>query len=432
MLEVAGDLTAWLLPGDSIQFLQWVGTPHTSVTLDIAYGYRPHFLGAEHGASGSTTQMISRQARILMGCQEVPGYGGASTASYKLFEMMQNDGLDVHYLNLISGEEADYFRYMFGESVGNPKCLANVYTCVLRAPLVTAQPELTNLIRLLSPDRLIGIGGRGAVVMKRATPEKHLIFMTTGFSQMRQYIREKEAEDFISLSNSLQCSTRESRPRPDGRSLEQEAVMISDLIITHSEIVKLLYQHLFSSQMWKVYHDVIWFSEWICQDALGHSGLQKPFDERDIDLLFIAGTWTRPEKNYKLLEEMVSRCKGLNINIIGEVEKRSAHARHHGLIITRGDLFTLMGRAKTVVSPSLFDAAPGILFEASVMGCNIIASKNCGNWRVCNANLLVDPFHVDNFVEKISISLSQKYEDNLDYFLTTNSYQRLIDAIFDS
>jgi len=375
------------------------------------------------------TQKISGQARILIGCQEVPGYGGASTASYKLFEMMQNDGLDVYYLNLITQEEADYLRYMFGEDVGNPRCLANVYTCVLRAPLVTAQPELTDLIRLLSPDRLVGIGWIAAAVMKRAAPERRLIFITTGFSQMRQYIREKKVQDFISLSHSLQCSTRESRLRPDGTHLEQEAAMISDLIITNSEIVRFLYQHLFYSQIGKVCPDVIWFAEWIFQDALGHSGLRISFDERDIDLLFIASTWKRPEKHYKLLEEIVSRCKGLHIDIIGEVEKRSAHANHHGLITTRGDLFSLMGRARVVVSPSLFDAAPGILFEASVMGCNIIASKNCGNWRICNPSLLVDPFHVDNFVEKISMALPKKYEDNMDYFLGTNSYRKLMNKI---
>ena len=30
------------------------------------------------------------------------------------------------------------------------------------------------------------------------------------------------------------------------------------------------------------------------------------------------------------------------------------------------------------------DAAPGILFEGAVMGCNLVASKNCGNWEVCH------------------------------------------------
>ena len=374
--------------------------------------------------------MISGQARILVGCQEVPGYGGASTASYKLFEMMQNDGLDVYYLNLITQEEADYLRYMFGEDVGNLRCLANVYTCVLRAPLVTAQPELTDLIRLLSPDRLVGIGWIAAVVMKRAAPERRLIFITAGFSRMQNYIREGKVEDFVSLTMSIQASTSIPRLPSDGSFLEGEAVQIADRVITNADSIMFLFQHFFPSQMGKIHSDVIWFAEWIYKDALTYSCLQVPFDQRDIDILFIASNWSRPEKNYDLVKRIVSRCEGLRVHIVGEVDEQLRSARYHGLVTNRSDLFSIMGRAKAVVSPSLFDAAPGILFETSAMGCNIVASKNCGNWRICHERLLVDPYNLDNFTEKIAVSLSRKYEDNIQYYMRTNSYAKLMNAIF--
>jgi len=51
-------------------------------------------------------------------------------------------------------------------------------------------------------------------------------------------------------------------------------------------------------------------------------------------------------------------------------------------------VFRLMGNAKTIVSTSRYDAAPGILFEGSVMGCNLVASRNCGNWKICHTELL--------------------------------------------
>jgi hypothetical protein len=41
--------------------------------------------------------------------------GGASTTSYKLFERMQKDGLEVIYINSLSEEEPDYFHFVFGE-----------------------------------------------------------------------------------------------------------------------------------------------------------------------------------------------------------------------------------------------------------------------------------------------------------------------------
>jgi len=82
-----------------------------------------------------------------------------------------------------------------------------------------------------------------------------------------------------------------------------------------------------------------------------------------------------------------------------------------------------------VVSPSSFDAAPGILFEASAMGCNVVASKNCGNWMLCNTALLVNRYDAKSFVSKIELSLSQKYPDNFDYFAALQSYQNLVETI---
>lgn len=363
---------------------------------------------------------------VLLGCYEVPGYGGANTASYKLFEMMRKDGLDVFYLNLIEEQDADYFRYVFDENFGNPKCLDNVYNCILNGPLFYPHPELVDLINDLSLDTLVGIGHIAALLMKRAAPEKRLIFLTTGCEQVQNYIVRKKTKDIIALSEFIQ---------PKGtpllfRAREKEAVEISDLIITHSDITKFLYQYFFPFQLGKIYSDVIWFAEWIYKDALNYSGLKKAFSKRDIDILFVASIWSRLEKNYKLVKKIVSRLRGLNIHIVGEIEKKLANAKHHGLITRREDLFTLLGNAKTIVCPSLFDAAPGILFEASAMGCNIIASKNCGNWKICNEKLLVDPFDFSNFLEKIHLSLTKKFDDNIDYFLKTNPYKNLIDTIW--
>ncbi len=370
---------------------------------------------------------IDRGKKILLGCYEIPGYGGASTASYKLFEIMQDDGFDVFYLNLIGEQDADYFRYTFGENLGNPKGLPNVYNCSLNGPNYIPHQELVELVNDISPDILIGIGWIAALLMKRAAPEKRSIFLTSGCQHVKDNMPIGKVKDFISLNESIQRSKNISGLLHSF--FEKEAAKISNLIVTHSYMIRFLYQHLFPLYIEKIYSDVIWFAEWIHKDASNYSMLQKPFYERDIDILFIASSWSRPEKNYQLVKEIVSRCDGLNIHIVGEVEKKLTNAEHHGLVTKRENLFGLFGRAKTVVCPSLFDAAPGVLFEASAIGCNIIASKNCGNWQICNETLLVDPFKLENFLEKIQLSLKKKYEDNMDYFIKTDSYKNLIDTI---
>jgi len=364
--------------------------------------------------------------RILIGCYEVPGYGGASTAGYDLSEMMQEDGFDVHFVNLIEEQDKEYFAYMFGPDCGNPRFLANVYNCVLNGALLSPHPELTCFMNEVDPDILLGIGWIAALLMKRASPQRRLIFLTTGCEQVKSYVVGKRRGDFFSQED----FKRRRRGSPKlFHEHEKEAVRVSDYIITHSDMIRSLYHDFFPFHLGKMCPDVIWFAEWIRKDALAHSGLQKPFCERDIDILFVSSSWARREKNYDLVKRIVSRCKAARVHVVGEVGKKYAPGKYHGLLARRADLFSLMGRAKAVICPSLFDAAPGILFEASAMGCNIIATKSCGNWRICNKDLLVDPPHLRCFLQKIALSLSSKYEDNVDYFLSRRSYKSLVDII---
>ena len=129
--------------------------------------------------------------KILLGCYEVPGYGGANTACHNLFQLMQADGLDVTYLNLIDDQDADYFKYVFGENFGNPKCLAGVCNCVLNGPLFHPHSELTDIINTLSPGLLIGVDYIAALLMKKAAPQLPLIFLTSGCEQAQYLISIK-------------------------------------------------------------------------------------------------------------------------------------------------------------------------------------------------------------------------------------------------
>jgi glycosyltransferase involved in cell wall biosynthesis len=364
--------------------------------------------------------------KILLGCYEVPGYGGASTSTYSLFEKMQRDGYDVRYLNIIDGADDVYFRYLFGESVGNPKLLDDVHNCVLSGLLFAAHPELADRIEALSPDLLVADGFIAALLMKQAAPALRLVFLPSGSSQVTTYLAGRRTKGIFLVDEFLR--------RMEGGSKifdvrEKSAVELSDLVITHSDLIKDLFNCFFPHHGGKVYSRVLWRSEWIRQGALDHAHLRKPFCARDIDLLFIASRWSRPEKNYAWVKGIVSQCSDLAVHIVGEVGQRLTGVAHHDFIVRRAELFDLMGRAKTVVCPSVFDAAPGILFEASAMGCNIVASRNCGNWKICNPELLVDPFSLRGFVEKARLSTTRTFPDNMDYFLEAGSYADLVDTL---
>jgi glycosyltransferase involved in cell wall biosynthesis len=364
--------------------------------------------------------------KILLGCFEVPGWGGASTSAYKLFEFMRDSGLEVHYINLISEEDSDYYHYTFGGSLGNPRRLAAVHNCFLAGPVYSPHPELVTLIRDLAPDLLLGVGFIAALLMKRAAPETNLIFLTSGCQQMKNAIIRGKVSDFLSQEKVMECAVLP----PSISSLEErEAVAGADLIVCHSDMTHRLHRYFFPSYAGKIHPEVIWFGEWIYEDALSYAAGQKPFAQRGIDVLFVASSWSRSEKNFPLVEEITSRARHCSVHIVGEVERQVPGATHHGLVADREELFSLMGNAKAVVCPSTFDAAPGILFEASAMGCNIVASRNCGNWRLCHKELLVEPFSVAQFLQKIGYALSRKYEDNMQLFLRADSYRNLLETL---
>ena len=359
--------------------------------------------------------------RIVFGCFEVPGWGGLTTATYRLFETMLADGLDVHYVNLILNEELPRFQRILGAGCENPRGLSNVHSCILRGALHEPHPEIAELVDELSPDRIVGVGDISSLLMKKADPERELIFLTAGCMQVNRD---------IPFTEQLAAMNGSAPPPTDWK--EREAMEISDLVLTHSPLIRDLYRRFYRDQQRKIHAEIFWFAEWICEDAEEYSRLALPFEERDIDALFIASSWLRKEKNPALLVEIASRLDGFSVHIVGEFEEPVPSATHHGFVGTREELFHLMGRAKTVVSPSLFDAAPGILFEGSAMGANVVASRNCGNWEVCNEHLLVNDYGAHAFAEAIRRASTTKFDDNLQRFLTPSSYASLKSVLFNS
>lgn len=95
----------------------------------------------------------------------------------------------------------------------------------------------------------------------------------------------------------------------------------------------------------------------------------------------------------------------------------------------RAEMFRLMADTKVVASVSLVDACPGTLFEAAALGCNVVATKNCGNWRVCPAELLVDPPSEAGIAAAIRRGVERSRESGLEWFLSARSYERLVEIL---
>jgi glycosyltransferase involved in cell wall biosynthesis len=347
--------------------------------------------------------------RILLSCYEAPSWGGASTVAYALFEQMQRDGLGVAYVNLVHRNEEDFFRRTLGPSFGNPRALPDVHTCVLDEPLWRLHDPLRRIISQARPDLLFGFGFIAARLLQLAAPELPSVFMTSGTRRVKHLLEEGAVGDFMGFRRSVEAGIRFPVSSSDP---ERETVENCELIVVHSPLVRFAFDHFFPFQTGKIYAKDVSVADLIYREAKEFATLRKPMDGRDIDVIFVASSWNRPEKAYPLARKIATRCRGLRVHFVGQTNRPCAAACHHGILPRREDLYGLLGRARTLVCPSLLDSAPGVMFEASAMGCNVIASPNCGNWQLCNEQLVAARCSADEFVAKIERSLAAAYEGN--------------------
>lgn len=364
--------------------------------------------------------------RVLVACYEVPGYGGAATAAYRLFETLREGGLEVAYVSLIEARDEDFYRFALGDAFGNPRRHDGVFVESLGAPLYRAHDTLRARIDALDPQVVLAVGFIAAFLVDAAAPGRTLAFLTTGCQQAKEAIVDGRASDVAALEQAIGRSLR----RPYVSCLEEKAAVDgADVVFVHSPLVRSLFAAYFPFQTGKIYDEVISFAEWIHGDALAYADLARPFAERDVDVLFVASSWQRPEKNYAFVHAIAAGLRSASVHVVGEFDEPVAGAVHHGLIGDRRELFALFGRARSVVCPSSFDAAPGVLFEASALGANVVASANCGNVELCHEALRVDPFTAEAFLARIETALERTLPDRIDAFLALRSRDALIETL---
>jgi glycosyltransferase involved in cell wall biosynthesis len=357
--------------------------------------------------------------RFLFAGTEVPSLGGSSTALYDLYQRFLEDGHDVHLINILEQQDAAFFKYTFDDRLGNPRGLQNVANCWLAGDALAPQPLLRTFVDALDPDVGVGFGYYASLLLARADRGRPNVLVTGNCAQASDYVTSGRARDAIGLGRDLAARAIPPRLIHYG---EPAAMARASLVVAHSPQTLAMIERFYPSSVGKLYPEVIPFAEWIRDGALRWVDRARPFERRDIDVLFIASNWQRPVKNYELAAAIIKKLPDLSVHIVGDVTRVVPGATHYGFVASRETLFELLGRTKCVACPSLIDAAPGILVEASTLGCNVVASKNCGNWELCHPDLLVDPYGLDGFVTAIRHAMQRKFDDSLDDLLACNGY----------
>ena len=360
--------------------------------------------------------------RVLLASTEPPAAGGSSTASLDLFRRMLADGWDVHYVHVVHDVDAAFHQMDFEGRLGDPCGTPNLHYCCVPDLTSTFHAGLASLMATIAPSVSVGFGFLASGLLKAAAPDRRVVFVTGTCRQAQDFVTSGRARDAVDLEQGLAAGS--IAPRIVNRG-EEVAFDRCDLLVTHSGQTKAMFERFFAESIGKMYPSAVSFGEWIAGGAAPWKHRARVFAGRDIDVLFIASDWARVEKNYALVSRLGRRLEGLRVHVVGDVPHTLRGVVHHGFLPDRGTLFELMSRARSIVCPSLIDAAPGVLFEGAVMGCNLVASKNCGNWEVCHPDLLADPFDEVGMAQRIHLATARKYDDNLDRFTTQGAYREL-------
>lgn len=328
--------------------------------------------------------MAGRSPVFLHASFDAPAWGGAATTAYVQFERRQRDGADAHYVNLVADADAAMLQRRFGPGFGNPRRLANVHTCRLVDPWWRPLEALARLAEVVRPDLIVAHGFIAAALLRMAAPGVPLAFLTTGSRQVKRLVAAGAVRDFADFARLVARGVTFDLPPNDQ---ERQAVAGSDLIVLHTPHVRLAFEHFFPAYMGRVYERLISVADLVYGEARPFAPLARPFAERDLDVVFVASTWRRPEKNFALVRRLAAACGDLRLALVGEGAPDDAPVPRLGLL-SREEIFALLGRARAIVCPSSFDPAPGVLFEADALGANVVASPNCGNWQLCHERLL--------------------------------------------
>ena len=342
---------------------------------------------------------------------------------------MLEDGIAVQLLVVIEEQDRFYFRYSCGESFANPERLPGVACCVLDQPFDAFHPQLAAAISESSPDVVLAVGDLAALLATGHGSGVPVVLYVTGADEVpgRRTLVPRPGLAKAAAKAGFGSIPGEVTDRHAMWSVESAAAAY--LIVAPSEAARRAYVASFPSWAGKIHPRPVWPAEWLDREASRFAPSKRPWAERDIDAILVANRWSRPLKNLPLLRRVAARSRGLAIVVVGEGGRECPGVTAVGLVPARAAFMELLGRAKALVCPSTFEASATPLYEAASMGCNLVSSRDCGNFELCADELLSRPDDAADFGEKLALAVRAPLPGRLDTRARAGSYADLVDTL---
>ena len=342
----------------------------------------------------------------LIVCHGVAGTGGGSTCAYALFRAMRADGIDVRYLTVVEERDEAYYLYMCGAHYANPDRLDGASCCVLRGSFDAPHPELAAAIAACSPSVVLAVGDLAAILATGHAGAVPVVLFLTGADDLPERRTPLEARPRFSRAVHAARAENENTPpwsRAPHPCFAPVAARTSYLVVAPSEPARQLFVASYPSFAGKVHPRAVAPASWLERDLARFQHLRRAWPERDIGAIFVANRWRRSVKGLALVEDIVEKVER-PIVVVGEGARGLRGVEWVGLKTDRAEYLKLLGRARAVVCPSNFELSSTLLYEGVAMGCNVVASADCGNVEVCDPELVATPGDAASFAHKIELA----------------------------
>lgn len=199
---------------------------------------------------------------------------------------------------------------------------------------------------------------------------------------------------------------------------ERKAIQLCDEILTNNNNTKEVLLHHYKDHINK-----------ICNISINTSNLkfdypnisQEDFDKRDIDIIFAVSSHTRVSKGSAIMNKIITNNNMDNLTkvVIGNKFEEVFNVNNIKKCLflnqlSQSELFSYLKRSKILIIPSTGDASPNILYEGLHVGCNILLTKNCGNYELFpDISVLEDVDDIDLFIKHIYLLKDHRIDYNI-------------------
>jgi hypothetical protein len=377
---------------------------------------------------------IYKKKLFIFSSTQLPQNGGAATNCLYLHEYVKNnlqyDSVAVFFTSDNDNPSIDYIRkdiYILGKE---DKAYSKFKYQILR------QYDEKNIIcfckNIVAPQKMRQIFPLSKVIYLVAGAPIHTYWAE--FNTNISFVKYKK--NFINREITKKDAIKTNRMNFFGRIMnERKAIQICDEILTNSNMTRDIILHNYKDYIFKLHNKNINTSN-LKFDYPTIS--QQDFDKKDIDIIFAVTNHIRKGKGSEIMNKIITNNNMNNLTkvVIGDKFKEVFNVnkiKNCSFLnkLSQSELFSYLKRSKILIIPSIGDASPNILYEGLHLGCNILITKNCGNYELFpDISVLEDVDDIDLFIKHIYLLKEHPIDYNIqnDRKKFSNYLERFLDA----